>query len=169
MTERLIAIMQGDHRISKDPAEVLATVLGSCVAACLRDPVAGIGGLNHFLLPGGNHQDRTAVKYGLHAMELLINGMIREGASRTRLEAKLFGGAQMLRGLPDIGKANALFAEDFLRREGIAYIGGSLGGTKGRKIRFNAVTGNVRQFLLDPSEAPEIQVAKPVSGDIVLF
>ena len=115
--ERVITLLQGEHAVTGDEAAVLVTVLGSCVAACLRDPVAGLGGMNHFLLPGGGTDARGAVKYGLHAMELLINALIRAGASRGRLEAKLFGGAQMLRGLPDIGRANAAFAEDFLRRE----------------------------------------------------
>lgn len=168
--ERVITLLQGEHAVTGDEAAVLVTVLGSCVAACLRDPVAGLGGMNHFLLPGGGTDARGAVKYGLHAMELLINALIRAGASRGRLEAKLFGGAQMLRGLPDIGRANAAFAEDFLRRERLRYLGGSLGGTQGRRIRFRPVSGRAQQWLIAATEEPApLAVAPPPRGEIELF
>lgn len=168
---RVLVVLQGEHRISSDPDDVIATVLGSCVAACMRDPVAGIGGLNHFLLPGTGRSDSDAKKYGLHSMELLINALIRGGARRDRLEVKLFGGAQMQVGLPDIGASNAAFAEEFLRSEGLRYVGGSLGGKAGRKIRYSPVSGLARQFLLAPSEVP---IERPVKAlapadDITLF
>lgn len=173
-----VAIVQGEHRVSRDPDTVLMTILGSCVAACIRDPVAGVGGLNHFLLPGGGAgagghlRDPEAVKYGLHAMELLINSLIRAGAQRHRLEAKLFGGACMQAGLPDIGRKNARFAEDFLRAEGIAYVGGSLGGTRGRKIRYWPVSGLARQLLLSPADVPTERLVVPpprTVGEVELF
>lgn len=165
----LRVLVQGEHAISADGDAVLATVLGSCIAACLRDPVTGIGGMNHFLLPEGSESGPAAVKYGLHAMELLINGLTRAGASRQRLQGKLFGGARMLRGLPDIGAANARFATEFLRREGIADLGGSLGGDRGRKIRFWPATGRVQQQFLDPAEVFERPFVAPPRNEPILF
>lgn len=168
-TERMKVVLQGEFLISSDASDVLSTILGSCVAAFLRDPVAGVGGLNHFLLPGNNPNDRNAMKYGLNAMELLINNLIRAGARRDRLEAKLFGGGRMVPGLTDIGAANARFAEDFLRRESISYLGGSLGGDHGRKIRVWPVSGQVQQMKLPVTEIHE-EIRKPIPrDDIVLF
>ncbi|MFN3844943.1 MAG: chemotaxis protein CheD [Paracoccaceae bacterium] len=166
---RLKVVIQGEYLISSDRQDVLSTILGSCVAAFLRDPVAGVGGLNHFLLPGNDPTDRHAMKYGLNAMELLINSLTQAGARRDRLEAKLFGGGRMVPGLTDIGAANGRFAEDFLRREGIRYLGGSLGGNHGRKIRVWPVLGQVQQMKLPATEVRE-EFRKPVPrDDIVLF
>ncbi len=170
---RNLVVLQGEFRISDDPRDILFTILGSCVAACIRDPVAGVGGLNHFLLPGTGRADANTLKYGLHAMELLINALIRAGAQRGRLEAKLFGGARIQIGLPDVGRSNAEFAEEFLRREGLRYVGGSLGGTQGRKIRYRPVTGEARQMLMVGAELPP-EPAAPLApptkgGDVTLF
>jgi chemotaxis protein CheD len=87
-------------------------------------------------------------------MELLINGLLKKGAMRHRLEAKLFGGARTMRGLGDYGSANAKFAQDFLKREGIAIVGGSLGGESGRRIQFWPATGRVRQKIVQTTEDP---------------
>lgn len=167
--EKLKIVIQGEYMISSDPLVVLSTILGSCVAAFMRDPVAGIGGLNHFLLPGGDASDRTAMKYGLNAMELLINGLVREGARRDRLEAKLFGGGRIVPGLTDIGAANGRFGEAFLKREGIAYLGGSLGGDQGRKIRVWPVSGQVQQMRMPAAEVRETTATPVMKNDIVLF
>lgn len=167
--ERLKIVIQGEFLVSSDPADVLSTILGSCVAAFLRDPVARVGGLNHFLLPGNDPSDRNAMKYGLNAMELLINSMIRAGARRDRLEAKLFGGGQMVPGLSDIGAANARFGEDFLRREGIRYLGGSLRGDHGRKIRVWPVSGQVQQMKVPATTVREKAIIQPVKPQIELF
>lgn len=167
--ERMKVVIQGEFLVSSDPQDVLSTILGSCVAAFLRDPVAGVGGLNHFLLPGNDPNDRNAMKYGLNAMELLINTLIRNGARRDRLEAKLFGGGRMVPGLTDIGAANGRFAEDFLRREGIRYLGGSLGGDHGRKIRVWPVSGQVQQMKLPAAEIREDFTKPAARDDIVLF
>ena len=103
-----INLIQGEYRVVDCEHTVVSTILGSCVSACLRDPVAGIGGMNHFLLPGSNESE--GVQYGAYAMEVLINALLKSGARRDRLEAKLFGGARMVKGLIDIGQQNALFA-----------------------------------------------------------
>ena len=167
--ERLRVVIQGEFLVSSEPGDVLTTILGSCVAAFMRDPVAGVGGLNHFLLPGGDPNDRTAMKYGLNSMELLINALIREGARRERLEAKLFGGGRIVPGLTDIGAANGQFAEDFLRREGIVNLGGSLGGDQGRKIRVWPVSGQVQQMRLPATEVKEDYRKPTPRADITLF
>ncbi|MCU0901828.1 MAG: chemotaxis protein CheD [Cypionkella sp.] len=169
-TDRIRIVIQGEYLVSSDPQDVLSTILGSCVAAFLRDPVAGIGGLNHFLLPGNDPKDRNAMKYGLNAMELLINSLIKAGANRARLEGKLFGGGRMVPGLTDIGAANGRFAEDFLRREGIRYLGGSLGGDHGRKIRVWPVSGQVQQMKLPATAIQEDLPKAPLPRtEIVLF
>ena len=146
---RPVHVVQGEHFVTDDPEVVVTTILGSCVAACLRDPVAGVGGMNHFLLPGGRPGDTSdSVRYGVHAMELLVNALLTKGARRERLEAKLFGGARLITGLTDVGELNAAFAEDFLRRESLTHVGGSLRGESGRRIQFWPVSGRARQVLL---------------------
>jgi len=166
--EQRIHIIQGEYHVTDDPSAMVTTLLGSCVAACLRDPIAGVGGMNHFLLPGqeadqesgqeGGSQRKEAERFGVHLMELLVNGLLRSGARRDRLEAKLFGGARTMEGLADIGALNAGFAERFLRNEGIRLIGGSLRGDHGRRIQFWPVSGRARQVFLMPNQVPPPQI-----------
>ena len=101
-------MIQGEFCVTDDPNVMLTTILGSCVAACMRDPVAQVGGMNHFLLPGvdDRSKNREAESYGVHLMELLVNDLLRHGARRDRLEAKLFGGAATMQGLCDVGALN---------------------------------------------------------------
>jgi chemotaxis protein CheD len=149
--ERRINIVQGEYHVDSDPNIFLSTILGSCIAACIWDGVAGIGGMNHFLLPGdGKHRQpgSDALRYGVHAMELLVNGLLQRGAMKSRMRAKLFGGARMIKGLTDIGALNATFAEKYLGDERIALVGGSLRGEQGRRIQFWPVSGRARQVLL---------------------
>lgn len=159
--ERRINIVQGERRVTCDPGVVITTLLGSCVAACLRDPVAGVGGMNHFLLPGDGRGAESgaagagAMRYGVHAMELLVNELLRSGAQRSRLEGKLFGGARMMTGLTNVGELNAAFAERFLADEGIALVGGSLRGERGRRIQFWPVSGRARQMVM-PGEQVDL-------------
>lgn len=150
-----VNIIQGEQFVTDDPNVVLTTLLGSCVAACMRDPVAGVGGMNHFLLPGGRSQNmgEQAQRYGVHAMELLVNALLSHGARRDRLEAKLFGGARLINGLTDVGRQNANFAKRFLADEGIRHTGGSLLGEHGRKIQFWPVLGRARQSLMERESA----------------
>jgi chemotaxis protein CheD len=172
-----IHVVQGEQYVTTAPNVMLTTILGSCVAACMRDPVAGIGGMNHFLLPGGAARSSDSERYGVHAMELLVNALLREGARRDRLEAKLFGGGRMLRGLTDVGELNATFATDFLTREGIRSTGGSLRGDLGRRVQFWPVSGRARQTTLQPAERVAIDkqaqrrtpAPSSASGDLELF
>jgi chemotaxis protein CheD len=152
-----VHIIQGEYYVADDQDVMVTTILGSCVAACIRDPLAGVGGINHFLLPGthGRTKAGEAERLGVHLMELLVNGLLKRGARRERLEAKLFGGARTVRGHNDIGKQNVEFAERFLRDEGIANVGGSTGGLRGRRIQYWPVSGRARQILLAGS--PEVE------------
>jgi chemotaxis protein CheD len=175
IAEQRIHIVQGEQHVDSDPHVVLTTILGSCVAACLWDAQAGIGGMNHFLLPGhvGNAKpggNAPSMRYGVHLMELLVNALLRTGAQRSRLQAKLFGGACMIRGLTDVGAMNASFAERFLQAEGISVVGGSLRGTSGRRIQFWPTTGRARQVLLVKDQAAifqeERRAPKPGEGNL---
>lgn len=168
-------IIQGEYRISNRPDSVLTTLLGSCVAACIWDPILQIGGMNHFLLPGEDDaQIRDSERYGVHLMELLVNGLLREGAARSRLNAKLFGGGNMNSSLADIGARNAAFARGFLRHEGIALVGESLGGDRARKVQFWPTTGRARQMQL-PKDILPTETRKALapafanSGSVELF
>jgi chemotaxis protein CheD len=167
---RPIHVVQGEQCVTDDADAVLTTILGSCVAACLRDPVAGVGGMNHFLLPGGDRRQDEAdgLRYGVHAMELLVNALLARGARRERLEAKLFGGARLVKGLTDVGALNAKFAEEFIAAEGIRSVGGSLRGESGRRIQYWPISGRARQvFLVKQTEevmARETRAPKPAAG-----
>lgn len=143
-----VPITQGGTYVSADPEEVITTVLGSCIAACLRDRVAGVGGMNHFLLPEGRGSDRTEMRYGANAMELLINGILRRGGEREKLEAKIFGGANVLAGLSDVGAKNTAFVRKYLADEGIPIVGGDVGGDLPRRVQFSPVTGRARQMTI---------------------
>lgn len=166
---RTIHVIQGEHRVSDEDDVMLSTVLGSCVAACLYDPVRRIGGMNHFLLPedaGGRDMSHASA-----AMERLVNSLIKQGAMRSRLEAKLFGGGRMLAGLPDIGRRNGEAALAFLKGESIALRAHSLGGTQARRVRFWPASGKAQQMLLDRQE-DTIQPQRPqrvALGSIELF
>ena len=153
-------IIQGEQAVSDDPNTVLTTLLGSCVAACIRDPIAGIGGMNHFLLPGDPDSVGAGAsdRFGVHAMELLVNAVLARGASRRRLEAKVFGGAATMQGLTDIGMLNARFAVSFLEREGIPIVGECLRGKLGRRIQYWPVSGRARRNFMSPAEIPTVQL-----------
>ncbi|MFN5615382.1 MAG: chemotaxis protein CheD [Brevundimonas sp.] len=169
---RRVHVGQGEHIVSTDPNVVLSTILGSCVAACLRDPGEGVGGMNHFLLPEGNGAEGAAGRrYGAYAMEVLINDLLKHGARRDRLEAKLFGGGRMFDSMNDVGRANADFAERFLRDEGIALVGGSLRGLGGRRVQFWPVSGRalVRGVEGAVNEKPVVTPEPGATGVLELF
>ena len=169
-------VTQGEFASSADPNEVLTTVLGSCICTCLHDPVARLGGLNHFLLGDQPEGHAESTKYGVYSMELLINDLLKRGARRERLQAKVAGGAHMLAGASDIGQRNTDFALRFLERENIALIGQNLGGDRARRIRFWPVTGRTQVMLVQNTETAEMeaQTARRAAlpedtGDVELF
>ena len=173
--ESRIHVIQGEYYVTGDATVMLTTILGSCVAACMRDPEAQVGGMNHFLLPGNEDMSRSreAESYGVHLMELLVNDLLHHGARRDRLQAKLFGGSATMQGLTDVGSLNGKFAERFLRHEGISYVGGSLGGDRGRRIQFWPTSGRARQVALRKNETFSSPIAsapfRPAGGEVELF
>jgi chemotaxis protein CheD len=164
-----------------DDDTALTTTLGSCVAACLRDPVLKIGGMNHFLLPEGNVGDGAPARYGSYAMELLINDLLKRGAHRKRLEAKVFGGANVLKGFTSnpVGTRNAEFVLAYLDAERIPVVAEDLRGIHPRKVFFFPQTGKVMVNRLPHAHGAEVAATEtavrtrlsrtPVSGGVELF
>ncbi|ARO14840.1 chemotaxis protein CheD [Ketogulonicigenium robustum] len=166
---KTIHVVQGDCAISDDPSVMITTVLGSCVSACIFDMQRNIGGMNHFLLPDAG-RDAGDNRYAAAAMERLTNGLLRQGAVRGRLQAKIFGGARIVAGLSDIGQRNALAAREFLAAEGIPILAADLGGTEARRIRFWPVGGRVQLLLLGAADSPVREApTRPVAGAIEIF
>ncbi len=125
---------------------VIVTVLGSCVSVCLTDPIARIGGMNHFMLPdrgGATSLLSEPARYGAHAMEMLINNLLSMGAQRNRLEAKVFGAGRVLPAMTDVGARNAQFAMEYLERERIPVKASDVGGQNARKVYMFVETGRV--------------------------
>ncbi|HHG90340.1 MAG TPA: hypothetical protein ENJ90_07690 [Devosia sp.] len=151
---RITNVHQGDCHVSGDLEATLTTVLGSCIAACVRDRVARIGGMNHFLLAeqSGAARDRygASARYGAFAMEQLINKVLGEGSGRkSNLEIKVFGGGNINSSLADVGAKNAEFVRGFLASEGYEIAGEDLGGTFARRLMFRPVQGRVFVKRLD--------------------
>jgi len=136
-------IMPGEYYVTQRDM-VIVTVLGSCISACIRDRVAGVGGMNHFMLPG-NDTDTTSqsARYGAYAMEILINQLIHMGAQRRNLEVKVFGGGQVLRGFTTktVGEHNAEFVLHYLHTEGLPVVASDLLDIYPRKVYYFPKTG----------------------------
>ncbi|MFM5931390.1 MAG: chemotaxis protein CheD [Novosphingobium sp.] len=169
-----LTVMQGQARVSADPRVELTTVLGSCVATCLFDAEAGVGGMNHFLLaepPASHDRRKVDIHYGVYLMELLINEMMAFGASKARMRAHLYGGANLRVGMAPIGTANARFAKGFLAREGIPLIHGDLGGNQARRVDFRPAVGKARCRSVEGVDLREQTPVRPVAnvGDVELF
>lgn len=163
---RLKTIVSGETDVSSDPGVVISTVLGSCVSVCIFDPQAGIGGANHYFL---STERGHSASYGAVAMELLINGLMRMGAERGRMRAKLFGGALMKSGLGDIGKDNATFALSYLQTERFPIMAMDLGGFSARRLHFHPVTGKARVVLTDQMPTEGTSAAARNRNDLELF
>ncbi|MBZ6379203.1 chemotaxis protein CheD [Pacificimonas flava] len=169
-----IPIIQGEYAVSDQPDTVITTILGSCVSVCLYDRQAKLGGMNHFLLgkPANDQviNPRDMQRYGVHAMELLINDLMRRGVERRRLAAHLYGGANMMSGLGRIGTDNAEFAIGFLEMEGITLVHTDLGGTCARKLEFMPCEGRARCIAVSADAAPPMrQPEAPKTGEVELF
>ncbi len=166
-------ITQGEYAVANRDDAVISTLLGSCVACCLWDENAKAGGMNHLLLAGervGSGQGYDVA--GVAEMELLINGIIKMGGRRERLQAKVFGGAQMLGGLSrGIGDMNSEFAFNYLKQEGIPCLNASVGGQQARALKFWPASGRVSMKLV--SDAPQEAVVAPApvaqGNDMELF
>jgi chemotaxis protein CheD len=143
-----VKILPGEYYATTDDT-LIVTVLGSCVSVCLRDSKTKIGGMNHFLLPSDESINISSVsesaRYGVFAMELLINQMLKLGATKDRLEAKIFGGGNVLKGLSlnSVGQRNAEFVVDYLQAENIPILASDLLDEFPRKVYFFPETGRV--------------------------
>ena len=143
-----IKLLPGEYYVTNRNM-VLVTVLGSCVAACIRDRVTGIGGMNHFMLPDSRNEGGSPVaapaRYGAYAMEMMINQLLKSGAKRANLEAKLFGGGNVLRGftVTNVGERNVDFALEYLKNENIQVVAKSLLDIYPRKVYFFPASGKV--------------------------
>jgi len=145
-----IKLLPGEYHTTKGK-EMLVTVLGSCVAACIRDTRNGIGGMNHFLLPEQKNKksnwaenyEEAGTRYGDLAMEILINDIIKRGGDRKNFEAKIFGGAQMFESNMRVGERNIEFVSKYLKFESIPVVSNDVAGTHGRKVYFIPSTGDI--------------------------
>lgn len=168
-----VTVLQGDSKVSNDPNVVFTTVLGSCVAVCLQDAQAKVGGMNHFLLPGGKGQGPKDMRFGVHSMELLINELLKHGATRHSMVAQLYGGASVIKNRSNIGEQNVSFATDFLRNESIKCFDKNVGGKLARRVKFHAVTGRVKHVLVEdpiPLDQPVHRAkASNSAADVTLF
>ena len=179
-----VKLLPGECHVT-DEDMVLVTVLGSCVAACIRDPLLGIGGMNHFMLPDAGNDAGTpmsaSARYGSYAMELLINQLLKRGARRAALEAKVFGGGNVLKGftVANVGDRNAAFVIEYLKTEKIQVVARDLCDIYPRKVYYFPKTGKVLVKRLRSAHNDTILErerdygsrlrAAPVAGDIELF
>jgi chemotaxis protein CheD len=169
-----------------DQDMLIVTVLGSCISACIRDPVVGVGGMNHFMLPQGAKADMDnpvseSMRYGNYAMEVLINQLMRNGARRENLEAKIFGGGNVLRSFTTnmVGDRNAEFVKKYLKEEGIKIASEDVLDVFPRKVYYFPKTGKVmvkklkemnNQTLVKQEKAYSSKLdTNDVAGDVDLF
>jgi chemotaxis protein CheD len=177
-------LLPGDFYVTCEE-EVLDTVLGSCVSACIRNSRLRIGGMNHFMLPrpsgGGNDTWENvagrSTRYGLASMEQLINRILSAGGSRADLEVKIFGGGRVLSTLSDVGNHNVIFVRDFLKQEGLRVASEDVGDTCPRHVQYFPMSGRVRvrhlssrQDVVSHEQQYLTGLEKaPVAGEIDLF
>jgi len=180
-------ILPGEFYVTRSD-EVVSTVLGSCIAACVRDTESGVGGMNHFMLPEDVSVGKDAwsvgdgtpsTRYGAYAMESLINETLKLGARRERLEMKLFGGGRILPSMTDIGARNIAFANSFAAIEKLKVVARDVGGTTPRHVIFFPQTGRVLLKHLKPLASKAVAeidgryrsrlAEQPAGDDIELF
>ncbi|OZI40692.1 chemotaxis protein CheD [Bordetella genomosp. 1] len=157
-----VKVLPNEYYVTSGEDIMISTVLGSCVAACVRDPVNGIGGMNHFMLPEGDAASPASatMRYGAFAMEVLINELLKAGASRERLEAKVFGGGAVLSAMQqmNIGERNGQFVLSYLKTEGIPVRAQDLGDIHARRIHYFPRDGRVMVRKMAPHHAKAEEV-----------
>ena len=156
-----VTIKTGEVHASVEPV-LIYTLLGSCVSVCLHDPGKGIGGMNHILLPGRADMENfnEPARYGINAMEILINNMLKLGARRNQLMAKVFGGAHVLKAIGkkySPGAKNVDFVLNFLETEGIRILGYNVGGYLPRRVYFNTQSGIAFMKKIRARDVPDLQ------------
>ncbi|MGD8569465.1 MAG: chemoreceptor glutamine deamidase CheD [Gammaproteobacteria bacterium] len=179
-------LLPGDYYITTHE-EIIVTTLGSCISACIRDRVFGIGGMNHFMLPyhstvadnWKNTRLSASNRYGSYAMENLINDILKNGGERRHLEVKIFGGGKILAQMTDIGRNNINFIKQYIETEGLNLLAEDTGDIYPRKIVYFPITGKVwvkklrslqnrTIFERESRYLHDIQ-NRPISGDVELF
>ncbi|MGB0835967.1 MAG: chemoreceptor glutamine deamidase CheD [Psychrobium sp.] len=173
-----VKVVAGDYYVTEQD-EVICTVLGSCVSTCIRDTQTGIGGINHFLLPDSDCDILSSSnRYGVFAMEQLINAIIKYGGRRENFEIKIVGGGNMMTGVNDIGQRNIAFVQQFLETEGLVVKAMDVGGNQARRIQYIAKTGQLMvQKLKEGSNARTValelesqrSIQKQTDDDVELF
>jgi chemotaxis protein CheD len=142
----IASILPGEFFVSRNPM-IVYTVLGSCISACIRDPVAGVGGMNHFMLPEPREKAHDSwgesTRYGSYAMESLINEILKQGGLKRRLEVKLFGAGKIYDGQMDVGARNSEWVLNYVKAEGLSVVGRDLGDVYPRKIYYFTESGRV--------------------------
>jgi len=178
-------ILPGQYYVTKND-ESIVTVLGSCISACIRDKDAGIGGMNHFMLPMTeaeysirNLRLSDAARYGNYAMEMLINDILKNGGNKNNLEVKLFGGGKIIANMTDVGERNIEFAINYLKSEELIAIASDVGNSFPRKVYYFPQTGKVRikrlrslhnNTIIEREKVYMNDInTKPVSGEVDLF
>ena len=180
-------ILPGEYYVTQSD-EGVYTTLGSCISACIRDRVSGVGGMNHFMLPASGREEPSAwtatglgaaTRYGNYAMEHLINVILRNGGIRKNLEVKIFGGGRILENMTDVGQRNIDFVRDYLKTESLSIVAEDVGEVFPRMVVFFPATGKARvkrlrslhNNVIAHQEQAYIEViaAKPVAGEIELF
>lgn len=174
-----VKILPGEYYVTRSD-EAITTVLGSCISACIRDPVSRVGGMNHFMLPEespGHGDSWLSTRYGVNAMESLINDLLKLGAVRKRLEIKLFGGGRILSSLTDVGARNIEFVRRFVETERLPVEAEDLGGEQARRVLMFPATGRVRVRKLPMLGARDVGLEEtrylksvaPPRGSVELF
>lgn len=180
-------ILPGEYYVTVGQ-ELVTTVLGSCVSACIRDRVFGIGGMNHFMLPiatdgrgwnGSADITSTATRYGNYAMEHMINDILKHGGHKRHLEAKIFGGGRMMDSLSDVGARNIAFVREYLSLEEIPLVSENVGDIHPRKVIYIPASGKVLMKRLKQLHNDTIMqrekdyrsqiTEKSVAGSVELF
>ncbi len=180
-------ILPGEYYVTKSE-EGISTTLGSCIAACIRDRVLGVGGMNHFMLPANLNAEPdswkvtgigSATRYGNYAMEHLINGIMRNGGRRENLEVKIFGGGRIMEKMTDVGLRNIQFVREYLNLEGLRVVAEDVGDVFPRMVVYFPKTGRAKVKRLrslhnnviadQEKQYIESVTEKPVAGDIELF
>jgi chemotaxis protein CheD len=180
----MVKVFPGEYYLTRKDDEMIVTVLGSCVSACIRDPISGIGGMNHFMLAqhtsGGWGNDLRSARFGNFAMEKLLNELTKSGCKRERLEVKVFGGGNVTDTSNAVGTDNAEFVLRYLQAEGLRCAAQDLGGSHPRRIHYYPSTGRVVRRLLGLGESYVVKreetdyekrllAEKKTFGDIELF
>jgi len=175
-----IKVLPGEYVVTGDDV-MLVTLLGSCVSACIRDRLSCIGGMNHFMLPDSECGEGDSARYGAYAMEMLINELLKYGAVRDRLEAKVFGGGAVMASLTasNVGERNSEFVKEYLAAERIPMVAQDLGDTCPRRVHFFPASGRVMLKRLPTAQEAEVLAGEslyqrrlrqePTSGGVELF